>query len=409
MKEIKYCSICGISRELASKFYLKSQQGINLCNKHYLQLRLRGKITDASPPDIKDKREYWTKEEENKLVELVDKITSYEEIAVILNKRTSSAINSKVASMGIETKYPNSSNFKAIYQNYDWCYQKYIIEGLSQEEMAIESGCNLRVLKKWLVEKHRITQEYRQENKKLSERQKDLIIGSMLGDGHIDRREEQPMFIEAHAENQKDYIYFKYNILKDLCNNPPVRKEACYSDFNGKSYLCQPSYRFCTRLHDCLKEFRGTTYTYLLSLMNEFSFSIWMLDDAYRGNSNWELCIAEYTSDDTQFAINLLNNRFNLNSKLQKDIRYLRFDARSSREIDKIILRNISNDLDIIKYKITDNKNLHNEEKRIYIEHNNEKILFADFCRNHNLDYKSTYYKVFNDYQNARDILEGLM
>jgi hypothetical protein len=407
-KEIQVCSICEVSELDTPKFYYNSKHGKNLCNKHYLQLNNNGEIRDFTKPNINDKRVFWTIEEETLLKELIEKAIPYKEIAIILHKAPT-GVADKVIRMGIETKYKNSVKFKAIYQEYDWCYQKYMIEGLNHDEMAKEAKCSKRVIEKWCSEIHRLTQEFRQIHKQLNNKQKDLIVGSMLGDGHIDKREDQPMFIEVHAENQKDYLYYKYEILKDLCNISPVRNEACYREFNGKSYLCQPSYRLCTRIYNCLLEYRGKSYTYLLNLMNEFSFSIWMLDDAYRGDSNWTLCIAEYTPDDVQFAINKLKTQYGLNSWLQKDNRYLIFDASSSRKIDDIILKNIPNDLDIIKYKITENLNLREEEKRIYITHNNEELLFTDFCHTYDLDYKSTWQKVFRDNQNISDIImEGV-
>ena len=188
--------------------------------------------------------------------------------------------------------------YKAIYQNYDWCYQKFFTEGLNHDEMAKEANCSVRVIKKWCTEKHKLTGDYRRYNKKLSDLQKDLIIGSMLGDGHIDRRETQPMFIVVHAENQKDYLYYKYNVLKNLCNIEPTYIKSKYYNFGGdKSYKCQPQYRICTRIHECLKDYRNKTYTYLLKLMNEYSLSIWVLDDGHR-DDKWELCVAQYTMRD---------------------------------------------------------------------------------------------------------------
>ena len=392
MKEIKYCSICGVS-ENDTRFYYNSKFGENLCNKHYTQLNRSGKITDYSQPDITFKKVYWTPEEEKMLIDLVDNKTPYEEIAIILNKRSSGSISSKVASMGIETKYTNSSKFKAIYQDYDWCYQKYMIEGLNHEEMASEAKCSMRVIEKWCSERHRLTQEYRQVHKKLNDKQKDLIVGSMLGDGHIDKRESQPIFIVVHAENQKDYLYYKYELLKEFCNISPTKQAAGFREFNGKLYPCQATYRICTRIYDCFLEYRGKTYTHLLNLMNEFSFSIWMLDDGYRSSSNWELCICEYTEEDINNALNIFKDKFGLVGKFKKDIRYLMFDAISSRKIDEIILKNIPNELDIIKNKITEN-NISAGQKFIYVQYNNEDIKLHELCKDLELDYKYVWQKL---------------
>ena len=43
------------------------------------------------------------------------------------------------------------------------------------------------------------------------------------------------------------------------------------------------------------------------------------------------------------------------------DPRYLRFNAEDSRGLDKIILSEIPNDLDIIRYKITENDKIRPE------------------------------------------------
>lgn len=291
----------------------------------------------------------------------------------------------------LEYKYKKTDpRFKAIYQDYNWCYQKFMIEGLNHDEMAKEAKCSKRVIEKWCQEIHKLTQKYRQQNKKLNPKQKDLIIGSMLGDGHIDKRETQPIFIVSHAENQKDYLYYKYNILKDLCNIKPSYIEGGTCEFNNKTYNRQPSYRLCTRIYDCLKDYRGKTYTELLELMNEYSLSIWVLDDGFRGNY-WELCVAEYTKDDIEFAINKLKNDYNLEAYQCNDKRYMKFTADSSRDLDNIILKNIPNELDIIQYKIIDNDKIKNKQHRIVYKN----TYLSDYCQTHNLNYTSIMHKIY--------------
>jgi hypothetical protein len=281
-------------------------------------------------------------------------------------------------------------NFKAIYQNYDWCYQKYLIEGLNHREMAQIANCSKRVVEKWCSEKHRLTQKYRQIHKELSSLQKDFIIGSLLGDGHIDKREFQPMFIVSHAENQKDYLYWKHDLMKDFCNTSPTYYKAKESPFpNGKMYMCQPQYRMCTRIHDCLLKFRAMTKRELIDNLNEFSLAILMLDDGYRDRSNWEVCLADILLEDREHFVKIMQEKFNLNSYLDStDNRYINFRAESSRKLDEIILENISNDLDIIKNKITENDKIAEKQFRLYIKYNDEDILLKDFCRVNDYDYK---------------------
>jgi hypothetical protein len=162
-------------------------------------------------------------------------------------------------------------------------------------------------------------------------------------------------------------------------------------------YLCQPSYRINTRIYDCLLNYRDKTYTYLLNLMNKFSLSIWFLDDGFRSDSNWQLCVAEYTQEDIYNALEIFKTKFNIIGKQEKDLRYLRFTADSSRIIDKIILKNIPNNLDVIQNKIINN-NIHESQKFLYVNYNNENVKFHELCKELNLNYKHAWVKINNGF-----------
>ena len=289
----------------------------------------------------------------------------------------------------------NDINFKAIYQDYDWCYQKFMVEGLNHEEMAVETSATKRTIEKWCTEKHRLTQKLRQENKVLNELQKYLIIGSLLGDGHIDKRETQPLFIVSHAKNQKDYLYFKYEILKDICNSPPSITKGGIHFFtdNPKGYLAQDSYRISTRIQDDLLKYRGMNNIELLNNLNEFSLAIWVLDDGYRGQSNWQICVADFTQEEKEYTVKHLMTEFDLECYItNSDDRYINFRATSTRVLDKMILENIPNELDIIQYKIINNDKICNAQHRVYIKSDGEDILLTDYCKDNNLEYKHTWH-----------------
>ena len=88
-----------------------------------------------------------------------------------------------------------------------------------------------------------------------------------------------------------------------------------------------------------------------------------------------------------------LKEDFNLTAyKSNSDKRYIKFNADSSRELDKIILDNIPNELDIIKYKILRNDKIKNKQKRII--YNN--LYLSDYCHDNNLNYKSIMNRIYN-------------
>lgn len=247
----------------------------------------------------------------------------------------------------------NNPKFKAIYQDYDWLYQKIIIEGLSKEAVAKLCGATKRVIEKWANEKYKLNQKTRQQIQTINKTQGDIIIGSLLGDGHIDKRETQPIFIVSHAENQKDYLYWKYNILKNLCNKEPSIISSKIKYFNNKPYICQVSYRMITRIIDNLKFYRSLSNINLINMINEISFSVFVLDDGHRSNKKiWKICLASYSEEEKEEMINVFKEKFGIIGYFCKDKRYMCFRVSCSKIIDEIILRNIPNDLDIIQYKI---------------------------------------------------------
>lgn len=303
----------------------------------------------------------WTKEQEEYLEKLYSQYLPLKDIVEKINDfsgiaRTYTAVSNKAGSMGLTKKYikQNNAHFEAIYQNYNWYYDMFVERGLNHDEMAKIASCTKRVIEKWGQEKHHIDTYTRMKNKQINAQQHDLIIGSLLGDGHIDKREDFPLFIVSHAKNQKDYLYYKYEIMKDLCEMTPT-------EYNGKKEYsimgsvcnCQDFYRFNTRTYYSLKPFRDMTKIDLIRCLNEYSFSIWMLDDAHCNiKGYWELCAPLETESERKELISSLQNKFGLSTVQKKDNRYFRFHSEDSLKITKIILNNIPYNLDIVQDKI---------------------------------------------------------
>ena len=89
-----------------------------------------------------------------------------------------------------------------------------------------------------------------------------------------------------------------------------------------------------------------------------------MLDDGYRGPS-WELCVASYTEEEKKLILSKFDRLGFPSAHLGNyDSRYLYFSASDSRKIDEIILEEIPNELDIIKYKILENDKI--KPERVY-------------------------------------------
>lgn len=307
----------------------------------------------------------WTEEQEKYLEELYSKYVPLDKIVLEFNEhfgtnKRSTAISSKANKLGLTKKYikSNNRNFKAVYQDYNWYYQQFVENGLNHEEMAELAGCTKRVIEKWGQEKHHIDTYVRMQNKQLNSLQYDLIVGSLLGDGHIDKREKFPLFIVSHAKDQKDYLYYKYTIMEDLCEMVPTKypgKKQCL--ILNSVCDCQDFYRFNTRTYYALMPFREMSKINLINELNAYSFSIWMLDDGHCVDKGyWELCAPLNSDEERRMMANILYDKFQITPIEQKDNRYFRFHSDDSVKITRMILDNIPNDLDVVQNKILSKK-----------------------------------------------------
>jgi len=349
------CCICGDTQHnnygfcnIEGEYY-----GKEMCGKHLNQMYNKGKITDSTS-SLHTPKINWS---EDDVQTLIDGYKCREGLTDIANKlnRSTSAISAKAAELGLPDIYVSKFNTKynAPYKDYNWLKERYIDKLMSPEEIAFECGATPRMICKW-CEKYKLYQLQAKRNSEINNQQRELIMFSLLGDGHIDKRETHPLFIVSHAINQKDYLFWKYNILKPLCNKEPTYYQEQQKRFGDKVYTVKPSYRLCTRVLDELLPIRNMSRSEIISQLNEFGLAIHFLDDASRNKTSWEMCYAAFTNEEKELYCGILKERFDIEPHIHKDTRYIGFNKADSQKIDEIILRNIPDNLDIIRYKILD-------------------------------------------------------
>src|SRR3989338_5443821 len=88
---------------------------------------------------------------------------------------------------------------------------------------------------------HSNTIEHYKKNLKLTKKQRELIVGMLLGDSHLERRYKGYTFslMVEHSIKQKEYVEWKYNAFKEWVLTPPRVKRQVV---NGKLY-----YKYCFR------------------------------------------------------------------------------------------------------------------------------------------------------------------
>jgi len=157
----------------------------------------------------------------------------------------------------------------------------------------------------------------------LTQEQKSLIIGTILGDGYlriIPRRKNA--FLEVnHSANQKDYVDWKYEILKSIVKSGPKLRNG-----NGGRVAC----RFYTQ---CVPEITDLfTYFYKekkkiipadLSI-DEFSLAVWFMDDGSKSRNSIYLNTQQFSESDQLVLQKLLFDKFGVKTTLNKDKIYKR-------------------------------------------------------------------------------------
>lgn len=222
--------------------------------------------------------------------------------------------------------------------NRDLLYDLYIRQELSMSKIASIYSVSTMTIRAWLI-KNKIyirpstVNVYREIKKtKFSEKQKDLIIGSLLGDGSITIGKDckNARFVERHSESQKDYLVWKRNLLKPFTKSKLNVTDPSEHVISGVSCNTQRNYMFSTISHPHLTEIRNIFYNNnrkivpenINHMLNDFSFMVWLCDDGcftYRKNGaiyRLDLHTESFTLEENMFLCRILQDRYNPNFRI---------------------------------------------------------------------------------------------
>ena len=183
----------------------------------------------------------------------------------------------------------------------------------------------------------------------LTQLQKAVVIGSMLGDGYIRRlKGRSNAFLEInHSFKQKEYVDWKYSVLENLTKSKPKMRL-------GKANRI--AYRFYTRQLSELTEIMNKFYVGNKKIIPEIkldpiTLAVWYMDDGSRcRQSDVYLNTQQFDVDDQNKLLRLLKS-VGLEATLNKDKEYyrIRFLKSSISRLHKLIGEYI---IPSMKYKI---------------------------------------------------------
>jgi len=193
----------------------------------------------------------------------------------------------------------------------------------------------------------------------LTKKQKAVIIGSILGDGtlQIGKKSINANLKIEHGLGQKEYVLWKYNILKPWVFTKP--KVSYRYKENQEKYM--KSLWFRTIRHPLLAEFHKRFYRNNKKIIpkdvekdiDSLVLAVWIMDDGSLNKNRIDISTYSFTKPEINLLLHILNKKFGLCGNYYKDRnkRYrIYFSVSETKKLIKLIKPHI---IDSMKYKIT--------------------------------------------------------
>jgi LAGLIDADG DNA endonuclease family len=163
----------------------------------------------------------------------------------------------------------------------------------------------------------------------LSNRQRAIIVGTLLGDGCLERNGRNVRLRIEHGITQESYVLWKHKELKSLITGRPMNVHA----FHKKNQCFYDSLRIYT-FSDSTFEFYWNSFypnrkkvlpLNISELLTEpLSVAVWFMDDGYKRNdcNALRLSTDSFQQSEQQILCEVLKKNFGIDSTLHKKSRW---------------------------------------------------------------------------------------
>ena len=183
----------------------------------------------------------------------------------------------------------------------------------------------------------------------LTQEQKSIIIGSLLGDGYLRIVPgRKNAFLEVnHSISEKAYVDWKHRKLKDLVKSPPKARK-------GKDKRI--AYRFFTRQHPEMTKFYQEFYQDREKIipnlkLDPLMIAVWFMDDGSKSYHTYYLNTQRFNHSSQKRLIQILRRQYGIESSLNRDKNYhrIRIKQNSAKKFKKLIQNHI---IPTMEYKL---------------------------------------------------------
>ena len=162
----------------------------------------------------------------------------------------------------------------------------------------------------------------------LTQLQKSFLVGTLLGDGYLRQvKGRRNAFLEVnHSITQKEYVEWKYRILKNLTRSGPKSR---------KGNETRIAYRFFTKQHPEFTKMMDLFYRDKKKcipdlILDPISLAVWYMDDGSRCSKNNVYLNTQQFSKNDQYKLLKILDQIGLKGTLNKDKQYYRIRFKTS-------------------------------------------------------------------------------
>nr|YP_010987526.1 LAGLIDADG homing endonuclease [Hydrocytium acuminatum]WOR09571.1 LAGLIDADG homing endonuclease [Hydrocytium acuminatum] len=166
----------------------------------------------------------------------------------------------------------------------------------------------------------------------LTPEQKEILVGSLLGDANLQTNTAGRTWRLRMIQKNKDYLFYKYEIFKNLCGSPPIKDEI-FDKRTGKTY---ERWYFNSLVLPCLRHYGNLFYAFdmkssrwikhvpykLSPLLTPRAIAFWYMDDGalkWKGHSNAvRFCTDSFSIDEVNRLRFILKEKFDLETTIQR-------------------------------------------------------------------------------------------
>lgn len=142
----------------------------------------------------------------------------------------------------------------------------------------------------------------------------DLLIGSLLGDGYLDKTTCGYALRIHHGITQKAYVDFKYQLIAKFTNSKPKRSGSAY-------YFRTVTHPIFDRLHKIFYQ-NGKKILpkeFIEKNLTPFALAIWIMDDGSKETRQLRINTQSFTRGENLCLSSLLQAKFGIETTINVD------------------------------------------------------------------------------------------